>query len=268
MYKNGSNDNSELIKERTGYKVINYQGLEMVCAEYKNSINIIVEFNNPYFKTKSCWSNFIKGKIRNPNVPSIYGVGVVGDKYPTNHSRKRTKEYVCWHDLLYRVYGNNRKDSTSLRYRECVVCDEWLCYPNFYEWLHSQENFNKWLNGERWCLDKDILSKGNKIYSPETCCLVPVNVNTLFVKVDKSRGDLPIGVTYNHKRYMANCSNPIIGNTRVYLGTYDEPIDAYYAYKKYKEDLIKQIAAIEYNKGNIAKKCYEAMLNYEVEITD
>ena len=67
MHKNGSNDNSELIKERIGYKVINSQGLEMTCIEYKNSLNIIVEFKYPYYKTESCWSNFIKGKISEQN---------------------------------------------------------------------------------------------------------------------------------------------------------------------------------------------------------
>ena len=35
-----------------------------------------------------------------------------------------------------------------------------------------------------------------------------------------------------------------------------------------KEDLIKQVAEIEYAKGNITKQCYNAMMNYEVEITD
>ena len=268
MHINGSNDNSELIKERTGCKTINSQGLEMTCTEYKNALNIIVEFENPYYKTKSCWSNFINGKIRNPNIPSVYGVGIVGDKYPTNNSKKKIKEYQCWADLLFRVYGNKRNDSTSLRYKECTICDEWLYYPNFYEWLHNQENFDKWYNGERWCLDKDIIIKGNKIYSPETCCLVPNNVNTLFVKKDANRGGLPIGVTKNHNKFMALCSTPLLGMHNKYLGNYNTPLEAFYAYKYFKEDLIKEIAEIEFYKGNITKKCYDAMINYKVEITD
>ena len=35
-----------------------------------------------------------------------------------------------------------------------------------------------------------------------------------------------------------------------------------------KENLIKQIANIEYANGNIAENCYNAMMNYKVEITD
>lgn len=38
--------------------------------------------------------------------------------------------------------------------------------------------------------------------------------------------------------------------------------------KDYKEDLIKKIAEQEYKNGTIIKKCYEAMMSYNVEITD
>ena len=61
---------------------------------------------------------------------------------------------------------------------------------------------------EGWQLDKDILIKGNKIYSPDTCCFVPSEINNLFVGCNKSRGSLPIGVTFNKrlKRYVAQIS--------------------------------------------------------------
>jgi len=54
----------------------------------------------------------------------------------------------------------------------------------------------------------------------------------------------------------------------VFTGTYNNPNDAFYAYKDYKEDLIKKIAEQEYKNGAIIKKCYEAMMSYNVEITD
>lgn len=265
---NGSNDNSELVKERTGYKIINTQGVEMTCIDYKNAMNIVVEFNNPYYKTSGCWSNFIKGKIRNPYIKTIYGVGAIGAKYSTRKNNKCAKEYQLWRDMLYRVYGCKKNHSTNKRYKECIVCDEWLLYENFYEWLHNQPNFKKWFDGEQWCIDKDILFKGNKTYSPDTCCLVPNNVNTLFVKRDVARGELPVGVQKNHKRFCALCSNPLTVKKYAYFGTYDTPEEAFYAYKQGKENLIKQIAQIEFDAGNITKECYNAMLKYEVEITD
>ena len=52
-------------------------------------------------------------------------------------------------------------------------------------------------NGRLYHLDKDILVKGNKVYSPETCCFVPQEINSLLVTSVRSRGDQPIGVSYN-----------------------------------------------------------------------
>ena len=145
-----------------------------------------------------------------------------------------------------------------------------MSYENFYEWLHKQENFNEWYNGDGWAVDKDILVKGNKVYSPETCCLVPQNVNVLFVTQKNNRGNLPIGVYYhkNQNKYIAQYNNKYLKNSQTYLGSYDNSLEAFMEYKIYKENLIKTIAQKEYEKGNITQKCYEAMMRYEVEITD
>lgn len=242
----------------------NNQGCVMKITKYINANNVEVMFLNDYkYKKNSTWANFITGRINNPYYPNVYGIGMGGHKY---NKQEHTKEYCSWRDMLYRQteYFKNNNDT----YKLCVVCKEWHIFDNFYEWLIDQENYQKWLNGDKWCLDKDILVKNNKIYSPETCCLVLTNVNTLFVKKDKNRGDLPIGVTKNHKRYMALCSNPYTKNNHEYLGTYDTPIEAFIAYKTYKEDLIKKIAKDEYTQGNIIKKVYEVMLNYTIDIND
>ena len=89
----------------------------------------------------------------------------------------------------------------------------------------------------------------------------------MFTKHDNARGDLPIGVSKSGNKYKATCSNPFNKN-REYLGTYDTINGAFQAYKRYKENLIKQVAQEEYDKGNITEQCYEAMMNYQVEITD
>jgi hypothetical protein len=53
-----------------------------------------------------------------------------------------------------------------------------------------------------------------------------------------------------------------------HIGYYNTSEEAFQAYKKAKEDYIKQVAQEEYNDGNITKPCYEAMMKYKVEITD
>lgn len=258
MYIKGSNNNSELVKERVGLKITNCQGLEMTCIEYNNAFDIIVEFKTPYYRVKNNWCNFKKGNIKNPYYPSIYGVGIVGERSTVNEDGKRLKEYVAWVGMLQRIYRDNA-------YKDCSICKEWLFFENFYNWLHSQPNFDKWLNNKKWDIDKDILIKGNKVYSPDTCCLVPSYINTLFIKSNKARNSLPIGVRRSGNKYIAICNNL---NSRIYLGTYDNLNDAFCAYKEYKEKLIKNIAQEQYNNNNITKQCYESMMNYRVEITD
>lgn len=116
-------------------------------------------------------------------------------------------------------------------------------------------------------MDKDILIKGNKIYSPETCCLVPYAINALFVRQDSSRGDLPIGVRKRKYGYQAICSDPYTHKTKA-VGRRKTIKETFNIYKEFKENLIKQVAQEEYDKGNITKQCYDAMINYIVEITD
>lgn len=251
---------------RIGQTFITKEGYVSKCISYTDANNITVEIQDGY---KTCistsWRSFKKGNVKNPYHNSVYGVGIIGEKYETSTKNKHKKEYDCWRNMIGRCYDKKTKEKNPT-YKDVTCCEEWLLYENFYEWLHGQENFDKWLNGRYWNLDKDILIKGNKIYSPNTCCLVPHNINMLFVKKDADRGNLPIGVHYDNKRnvYIAQCNH----SNLKYLGQYNKPEEAFFAYKKHKEQLIKMIAQEEYDKCNITKKCYDALLNYKIEITD
>lgn len=254
-------------EERIGLTSINKWGETIKIIEYNNANDILVEFQDEY-KTKihTTYQNFKKLEIKNPYSPSVYGIGKIGVKYPVKINKKVTKEYNAWKSILERCFDNKLKNKRPT-YEKAICCNEWLLYENFYEWLHKQPNFNKWHNGDKWGLDKDILLKGNKVYSPETCCLVPVNVNSLFTKHDNARGIYPIGVSKDKDGFRASCNNPFSNENR-YLGYYNTPEEAFQAYKIAKENIIKQVAQKEYNNGNITKPCYEAMMKYKVEITD
>ena len=254
-------------ENRLGEENVNHQGCLMKIINYNRVDDILVEFQDEYKGiVHTQYKSFVKGNVKNPYHPMVLGVGTIGSRYPAKVDNEETEEYQAWKGMIYRCFDKNTKKRQPT-YKDVTCCKEWLLFENFYEWLHEQENFNKLHNKSKWNVDKDILIKGNKIYSPKTCCLVPMNVNSLFIKKDNYRGDLPIGVKHSHKSFMARCSNPITG-VREYLGSYSTPFKAFIAYKNYKEDLIKQIARIEYNKGNITERCCNAMMNYEVEITD
>ena len=119
------------------------------------------------------------------------------------------------------------------------------------------------------CLDKDILCKGNKIYSRDTCIFVPQRINLLFTKRDNSRGDNPIGVSdLPSGNYQVKCNNGY--GKSVYLGSYLTKEESFKVYKQYKEKIIKEV--IDSYEGRIPEPFYsrlkKAMYNYEVEIDD
>lgn len=267
-----ANVDDDLKNERLGEEKYNNNGELMKIVEYNKSRDIVVEFQDKYkYKTHTKYQCFINGSIKNPFAKSVYGVGITGNKYPTRINGVHTKEYEAWKRMLERCFDEKfKKDKPT--YKDVSVCNEWLYYPNFYDWLHSQDNFDKWYNGNRWCIDKDILIKGNKIYFPDTCCLVPNHVNLLFIKSNALRGDLPIGISRHpsHKgKYYVQLSVSKDGKRKNMFGGLHNSIDeAFAVYKIEKESHIKQVAKEEYAEGNITKACYDAMIDYEVEITD
>ncbi|MBL4951074.1 hypothetical protein JK635_02315 [Neobacillus sp. YIM B02564] len=164
--------------------------------------------------------------------------------------------------MLERCYSNYSSKRYPT-YEKCSVTDEWLNYQNFAAWY--DENYYE-VDGEKMELDKDILIKGNKVYSPDACVFVPKRINLLFVKKNASRGDLPIGVVWykRDKNYQADGKDEY-GNT-VHLGRYDTVEKAFEAYKIFKENTIKKVADIYKNK--IPNNLYEAMIAYKVDIKD
>ena len=154
-------------------------------------------------------------------------------------------------------------------YKDVTCCKRWLCFANFLEDFEILKNEYNWNVDEKLQLDKDILHKGDKIYSLENCVLVPSWINLLFTKRDTKRGVYPIGVRYHkqRKKYEARCS---INGKKIGLGYYSTIKEAFNAYKQAKEQEIKRVADECVSKGYITKdgRLYNAMINYQVEIDD
>lgn len=252
--------NCELL-DRTGEINHNTYGSIMTIIKYKNNKDIIVQFENGY-KTKVCYSDFKKGLVKNPYDKTVYNIGYLGEgKYKTRENSKHTIQNKYWMNMLNRCYCKEYKIKQPT-YKNVICCNEWHNFQNFGKWF--DENYYT-INNERMALDKDILYKGNKIYSPNTCIFVPQRINSLFVKNNKDRGKYPIGVSYNKSRnkYFVQCSDKKKSN---FLGRYETVEEAFNTYKHFKEQYIKQVAD-EY-KDKIPKKLYDAMYNWKVEIND
>lgn len=164
--------------------------------------------------------------------------------------------------MLRRCYDKKEQEIHS-SYVGCTVCEEWHNFQNFAKWY--EENYYE-IKNERMHLDKDILFKKNKIYSPDKCVFVPQTINSLFVKCDKLRKDSVIGVQIKKGRknkYSSVCS---VNNKNKTIGYFKTELEAFQAYKEFKENYIKQVA--NKYKDKIPEKLYLAMYNWEVEIDD
>ena len=198
-------------------------------------------------------------RVRNRYDKTVCGVGYLGEgKYNCKNSlyiRDR------WSKMLRRCYDPYYLNEHPT-YIDCYVCEEWHNFQNFAKWY--EENYYE-IPNERMSLDKDILIKGNKIYSPSTCVFVPERINKLFTKHDKARGGYPIGISWYKQtnKFSAKCHT---FDKRIHLGYYDTIDTAFLAYKSFKEEYIKQVAD-EY-KDLIPTKLYEALYKYEVNIDD
>lgn len=254
--------------DRTGEINYNNQGLKMEIIKYRNTRDIDVYFSDyDYVKKHVRYDHFKEGTLKCPYEPRLYGYGYLGEgKYKTKENGKDTKCYITWYRMLERCYSDKWKNKYPT-YKNVTVCKEWLNFQNFAKWYYK--NYYQ-IKGERMELDKDILIKGNKIYSPETCVFVSQRINKLFVKNDKVRGKSAIG-TYHleNGKYRAYCNliNPQTGKSKLkHLGYYDIEVEAFEVYKYHKERNIKEVA--DYYKERIPEKLYDAMYNYIVEITD
>ena len=254
-------------KDRTGEENINNFGSKMMIREYRSARDVDVYFPEYGWTFKYArYNNFKRGTIKCPYERRYYGVGYLGEgKYKMSENGKHTKEYDIYHDMLKRCYDSKFQEKRPT-YKDCVVEDYLLNFQHMGKWIN--ENYYK-VPGERMHLDKDILNKGNKVYSRETCIFVPHRINTLFTKSDNSRGENPIGVRPTSSgNYQAFCHNGY--GKEIYLGTYSTKEEAFNIYKEYKENLIKE--TIDSYEGKIPEPFYSklktAMYNYEVEIDD
>ncbi len=251
---------------------INYKNcVGKICKSKSSGDFKIVKYNNArdvqikFLKTKHevvvTLDNVRTGLIKDPYSPSVFGIGVSGNKYPFRVNGVQAKEYVLWKSMLERCYSDTLKKKYPT-YEGCEASENFKYYEYFYEWCRKQVGFGN----DGFELDKDLLIKGDKVYSETICVFLPNEINSLLTKSTAKRGEYLIGVSWSetNKAFVARVSRN--KGKPEYLGYFNTEIEAFNAYKQAKESFIKEQA--EKWKGEIDGRAYEALMSYEVEITD
>ena len=173
-----------------------------------------------------------------------------------NTNRKANQ---LWYDMIKRCSDVVYKRHHTT-YNECLCSENFSNISYFKEWCSTQIGFGS----KGWTLDKDILVKGNKVYSEDTCCFVPQEINKLFVKRGV-RKQYPLGVNYHtlSGKYRSSIS---YNGKHKYLGLYLTPEEAFQVYKQAKEDYIKEVT--NKWKDQIDPKVYEALMCWEISADD
>lgn len=172
--------------------------------------------------------------------------------------RLRMRGGEIWNSLVQRCKEGSKTKEELPTYLD--VENHFKDFQDFMNWATCQTGYH-----EGFDLDKDILVKGNRIYSKETCVFVPHEINMFFVLQKKKRGLYPIGVT-KRKDCIGFCAQGRINGKTVNLGQYPTPHEAFLVHKKFKEDRAKELA--EKWRGRIDPRVYAALYNFDVEITD
>lgn len=164
--------------------------------------------------------------------------------------------YKKWSHMMTRCYSEDYQ-SKMPTYKGCTVSEDWKDFDNFYDDFINIPNSSN----TSYELDKDILVKGNRIYSKSTCCMIPSKINSLMFSPKKKTG-LPTGVTrchYKNDVYIATIY--IDGKNKALIRTTDLK-EAFETYKKAKESQIRRVA--ETFKSTIDDEVYNALMVWEV----
>lgn len=171
------NNKNVNFKDRTGEKHITNQGYEVEIIEYFNSLNCTILFSNGLICKNIIYRHIKNGYIKNPLHKTVYNIGYMGvGDYVTVINKKKTRVYLSWYSMMKRSYSE-KYHKIYPTYKDVKVCEEWQNFQTFAKWFY--ENYNPEIM-QGWHLDKDILIKDNRIYSPDTCIFVPNEINCVF----------------------------------------------------------------------------------------
>ena len=244
------------------YKCTN-GGYATIIEHNKGDIYCLVEFDNVISQRGYVGhSNLCNGRVKNPWQPTVRGVGYIGKIFDKDHPLSKNIAYKHWVKMIERCYNPMHRKYKFYGAKGVAVCEEWLCFANYETWFN--DNYYEIPNCDM-IVDKDILYKNCKLYSPTTCCIISSDINKLFCNAKAIRGKMPLGVIYNKNNHNYNAHITKYNKT-IHLGCFHTSQEAFKAYKIAKEQYIKEMA--DKYKDQIPQEVYNAMYNYKVEITD
>lgn len=199
---------------------------DITIVEYHHKSKVLVHFEDGT-EVITRMTEIRNGTVKNPNLKNVWGIGCIGQGIYDSVNSKVA--YSKWSAMLQRCTGNR------ISYKDSNISEEWLNFQNFAKWF--EKNYNPEIM-QNWHLDKDLLCPDCKTYSPENCCFLPLELNSIISKKTNSKRE-NTGITFKQGKYFSYISNK--GSLK-YLGGFENINDAKNAYIKAKKEKISDLA--------------------------
>ena len=135
----------------------NYGDFKII--KYVSAKEILVKFLKTGTEVWCTRKNAFEGGVKDKYFPTICGVGYYGNALPKRSHPKIERAYSVWFKMLIRCYDARIKQVKN--YSDCSVSEYFASFEHFSTWYLSQVGSDQ----NNWQLDKDLLVKGNRVYS-------------------------------------------------------------------------------------------------------
>lgn len=136
-----------------------------------------------------------RGRFRDQSVPTVYGVGKLGD-YTNKHENDLNKKLRrLWEEMISRCYNTKHRSYSIYGGRGVTVCNRWLTLSSFIEDVKNLPNWFEFKYGGNYTLDKDYYGD-SKLYHPDTCAWVLKKHNN-----QHQRRSCPVEVSNEQNRF-------------------------------------------------------------------
>lgn len=217
-------------------------GCEFKIIENGGWDKVLIEFQDKHkYRLNTTRSHVKNGGIKNPYQPIVRGIGYIGvGEFTASINSGYRPVYKSWVGMFERCY-DAKYQARCPTYKGCTVHPEWHNFQNYAKWHLNHECY-----GLGYEIDKDILVLGNKVYSPDTCTLVPSNVNKVAVIRSSPLGLRNTGIIKRKSldRFLVRMN--INGKTEV-LGYFETEQEAHLAFINKKAERVRDVAQ-EYRK--------------------
>ena len=168
------------IHEETSPKILVTKYFLIKPAGCNKIWHIDENMNNNHYKNM-IYVSAEEYELLRKHVKSVVDLGREQEYYDYN-TVKGNPAYKIYEEIYAKCYSGS-----SVSVNQC--CDDvYMCD----EWKNNRDTFAEWYSvnyykcgSETMTINKDLLNRGNKAYSPDKCCILPETINSALTSVPK-----------------------------------------------------------------------------------